>query len=120
MICITVTPESRTLGKVDILNAAGRGDIVEVCLDRLIKEPDIKELLEVTNKPIIVSCRRKQDGGGWDGSEDERQEVLCPRAVSGLRGVEPVLRETGGGVDDRQAVCGNRASLDVQPMLLFR
>ena len=35
MICISVTPESRQLAKVDIYNAANQCDIVEVCLDRL-------------------------------------------------------------------------------------
>jgi len=88
MICITVTPESRTLGKVDILNAAAKGDIVEVCLDHLIKEPDIKDLLSVTTKPVIVSCRRKQDGGQWDGSEDERLLLLRQAIVAGPAYVE--------------------------------
>ncbi|QDT54873.1 Shikimate dehydrogenase [Caulifigura coniformis] len=88
MICITVTPESRTLGKVDILNAASKGDIVELCLDRLIKEPDIKDLLAVTRKPVIVSCRRKQDGGQWDGSEEERLLLLRQAIVAGPAYVE--------------------------------
>lgn len=88
MICITVTPESRTLGKVDILNAASQGDIVELCLDRLIKEPDVKDLLSVTSKPIIVSCRRKQDGGQWDGTEDERLLQLRQAIVAGPAYVE--------------------------------
>jgi 3-dehydroquinate dehydratase / shikimate dehydrogenase len=88
MICITVTPESRTLGKVDILNAASQGDIVELCLDHLIKEPDIKDLLAVTSKPILVSCRRKQDGGQWDGSEDERLLLLRQAIVAGPAYVE--------------------------------
>ncbi len=88
MICITVTPESRTLGKVDILNAASKGDIVEVCLDHLIKEPDIKDLLSVTTKPVIVSCRRPQDGGKWDGTEDERLMLLRQAIVAGPAYVE--------------------------------
>jgi 3-dehydroquinate dehydratase / shikimate dehydrogenase len=88
MICITVTPESRTLGKVDILNAATKGDLIEVCLDHLIKEPDIKDLLSVTTKPIIVSCRRKQDGGQWDGTEDERLMLLRQAIVAGPAYVE--------------------------------
>src|SRR6185503_10937221 len=35
MICISVTPESRQLAKVDIYNAANQCDLVELCLDRL-------------------------------------------------------------------------------------
>ena len=76
MICISVTPESRQLAKVDIFNASNQCDLVELCLDRLIKEPDVKELLEGAKKPILVSCRRREEGGEFDGTEDERLMLL--------------------------------------------
>ncbi|MDP1798225.1 MAG: type I 3-dehydroquinate dehydratase, partial [Planctomycetaceae bacterium] len=76
MICISVTPESRQLAKVDIFNAANQCDLVELCLDRLIKEPDVKDLLEGAKKPILVSCRRREEGGQFDGTEDERLMLL--------------------------------------------
>lgn len=76
MICISVTPESRQLAKVDIFNAANQCDLVEVCLDRLIKEPDVKDLLEGAKKPILISCRRREEGGQFDGTEDERLMLL--------------------------------------------
>lgn len=76
MICISVTPESRQLAKVDIFNAANQCDLVELCLDRLIKEPDVKELLEGAKKPILVSCRRRSEGGEFEGTEDERLMLL--------------------------------------------
>jgi 3-dehydroquinate dehydratase/shikimate dehydrogenase len=76
MICISVTPESRQLAKVDIFNAAGQCDLIEVCLDRLHKEPDIKDLLEGSKKPILVSCRRQEEGGQFKGTEEERLLLL--------------------------------------------
>ncbi len=82
MICITVAPTSRTLAKVDILNAMRYADVVELALDHLVKEPDIKDLIEGWDKPIIVSCRRKQDGGQWDGSETDRMTLLRQAIVS--------------------------------------
>jgi 3-dehydroquinate dehydratase/shikimate dehydrogenase len=88
MICITVTPTSRTLAKVDILNAAGQGDIIELCLDHLEKEPDVKDLLSATSKPVIISCRRPQDGGKWKGTEDERLMLLRQAIVAGPAYVE--------------------------------
>lgn len=88
MICITVTPTSRTLGKVDLFNAAGLGDVIELCLDHLEKEPDVKDLLSTVNKPIIVSCRRKQDGGQWEGTEDARVMLLRQAIVAGPAYVE--------------------------------
>src|SRR3954463_14454360 len=72
MLCIAVSPESRRLGKVDLFNAAPQCDLIEFRLDRLGKEPDLKEMMDGIAKPILISCRRKSDGGGWDGTEEER------------------------------------------------
>lgn len=83
MICITVTPTSRTLAPADLMNAARHGDIIELCLDHFQKEPDVKELLSVVDKPIIVSCRRPQDGGKWQGTEEERLMLLRQAIVAG-------------------------------------
>ncbi len=88
MICITVTPTSRTLGKVDLFNAASQGDVIELCLDHLEKEPDVKDLISTVSKPVIVSCRRKQDGGQWDGDEDSRLMLLRQAIVAGPAYVE--------------------------------
>ena len=88
MICITVTPTSRTLGKVDLFNAASMGDVIELCLDHLEKEPDVKDLISTVSKPIIVSCRRKQDGGQWEGTEDARLMLLRQAIVAGPAYVE--------------------------------
>jgi 3-dehydroquinate dehydratase / shikimate dehydrogenase len=72
MLCIAVAPESRRLGKVDLFNAAGQCDLIEFRLDRLGKEPDLKEMMDGISKPLLISCRRKEDGGAWDGTEEER------------------------------------------------
>jgi len=88
MICVTVTPTSRTLAKVDLLNAAGQGDVIELCLDHLEKEPDIKDLLSVVKKPTIISCRRPQDGGEWKGTEEQRLMLLRQAIVAGPEYIE--------------------------------
>ena len=88
MICIPVTPQSRKLAKVDLLNAAARCDIVELCLDHFLKEPNIKELLEDVEKPVILSCRRKSEGGAWEGSEEDRLKHLRAGIISGPAYVE--------------------------------
>lgn len=76
MICISVTPESRQLAKVDLFNAAGQCDLIELCLDRLLKEPDVKELIDGAKKPVLVSCRRPEEGGHFRGTEEERLMLL--------------------------------------------
>lgn len=88
MICISVSPQSRKLAKVDILNAARQCDLVELGLDHLIKEPVVGDLLEGVTKPVIVSCRRPQDGGHWQGTEEERLTLLRQAIVAGPEWIE--------------------------------
>ena len=88
MLCIAVTPTSRTLAKVDLLNAARRADLVELCLDHLSKDPDVGDLLAACPKPVIVSCRRPRDGGQYAGSEGNRLGLLRQAIIAGPAYVE--------------------------------
>jgi len=83
MICISVTPESRQLAKVDIYNAANQCDLVEVCLDRLHKEPDVKDMISGSKKPVLISCRPPSEGGKFDGTEDERMQLMRQAILAG-------------------------------------
>jgi 3-dehydroquinate dehydratase/shikimate dehydrogenase len=82
MICISLAQESRRMALADMLNAAPQCDLLEVRLDRFAKAPEVGELLAHKPKPIILSCRRRQDGGDWDGSEEERLALLRQCIVS--------------------------------------
>ena len=82
MICISVTPESRRLAKADLLNASRQGDLIELCLDHLVKSPDIADLLDAVDKPILITCRRSQDGGKWTGDEEDRLQLLRQAIVA--------------------------------------
>ncbi|MCS7046371.1 MAG: type I 3-dehydroquinate dehydratase [Gemmataceae bacterium] len=82
MICISINQESRRFALVDMLNAARFADLLEVRLDRFGKAPDLGELLSNKPKPVIMSCRRPQDGGYWDGSETERLAILRQCIIS--------------------------------------
>ncbi len=96
MICISVTPESRKLAKVDLLNASRQCDLIELCLDHMIKEPDIGDLLGGVSKPVLISCRRPQDGGHWKGSEEERMQLLRQAIAAGPAYIELDLDIAGG------------------------
>jgi 3-dehydroquinate dehydratase/shikimate dehydrogenase len=76
MICISIAQESRRMALADMLNASRQCDLIEVRLDRFQKAPDIGEILKHKPRPIIFSCRRKQDGGEWQGTENERLALL--------------------------------------------
>src|SRR5262245_1268340 len=82
MICISIYQESRRFALVDMHNAAPQCDLVEVRLDRFGKSPEIGELLAAKPKPVIFSCRRRKDGGGWDGTEEERLTILRQCIIS--------------------------------------
>jgi 3-dehydroquinate dehydratase / shikimate dehydrogenase len=88
MICISVTPASRTLAPADLLNASRKCDLIELCLDHFINEPDVGDLIKMVDKPILVSCRRQQDGGNWKGNETQRMSLLREAIVAGPAYVE--------------------------------
>jgi 3-dehydroquinate dehydratase/shikimate dehydrogenase len=76
MICVPIAPESRTLARADLLNAARVADLVELGLDRFLNPPDVASLIAGVGKPVIVSCRRKKDGGHFVGKEEDRLALL--------------------------------------------
>jgi len=88
MICISVSPASRTFAKVDMLNAARQSDLIELCLDRLVKEPDVADLIAGVDKPVLVSCRRKIEGGQFEGSDEQRLAILRQAIVAGPAYIE--------------------------------
>jgi 3-dehydroquinate dehydratase/shikimate dehydrogenase len=82
MICITINSESRRFALVDMFNAARQCDLLEMRLDKFGKAPELGEIIAKKPKPIIMSCRRVEDGGLWDGSEQERLAILRQCVVS--------------------------------------
>ncbi len=76
MICICINQESRRLALVDMLNSAKQCDLLEIRLDRFGMAPELNELLARKPTPVIMSCRRRQEGGHWDGTEAQRLALL--------------------------------------------
>jgi len=130
MICIPIAPESHRLARVDLLNAARQCDMVELRLDRLVKVPNVGELIEGRKKPVAISCRRSVDGGGFSRDEHERITILrqaiveepefidleidiaaeVPRYGSVMRIVS--YTHTGGPVPDLKAVYEQACAAD--------
>ncbi len=89
MICISINQESRRLALADMVNAKHFGDILEVRLDRFGNSPDIGDLMSAKGKkPVIMVCRRPDDGGFWDGTESERLAILRQCIISKAEYVE--------------------------------
>src|SRR5215831_905693 len=88
MICISISQESRRFALVDMHNAGPQCDLLEVRLDRFDQTANIGELLANKPKPVILSCRRGEDGGEWLGNEEERLAILRQCVVSKVDYVE--------------------------------
>jgi 3-dehydroquinate dehydratase/shikimate dehydrogenase len=57
--------------------------LVELRIDWLTRAPDVPRLLKDRPTPVVVTCRRAQDGGRWRGSEEERIRLLRTAIISG-------------------------------------
>lgn len=74
LLCVTVTaPTTAELRRRRDLIADA--DIVELRIDS-VDDPDVAAALEGRRLPVIVTCRARWEGGGFDGSEDERRRLL--------------------------------------------
>lgn len=84
MICVTI---GRTRHKMVIAEhraLAERGaELVELRLDWIKREPQIDRLLKDRPTPVVVTCRRPDDGGRFAGSEEKRMMILRTAIVSG-------------------------------------
>lgn len=84
MICVSIACGShkRMLTELNDLAEAGI-KLVELRLDFLRKMPDLGRLLPNRPIPVIVTVRRKQDGGLWSYDEEKRMILLRSAIISG-------------------------------------
>jgi 3-dehydroquinate dehydratase/shikimate dehydrogenase len=57
--------------------------LVELRLDYLNREVNLKRLLADRACPVIITCRRREDGGKWAGSEEARLMLLRTAIAEG-------------------------------------
>ena len=62
--------------------------LVELRLDHINGTVNLKRLVADRPGPVIVTCRRKEDGGQWDGSEDDRVTLLRSAIAEGVEYVD--------------------------------
>jgi hypothetical protein len=63
-------------------DAAEGADLVEVRLDG-VDRPDAAAALDGRLRPTIVTCRPRWEGGQFDGSEEERRQILDAASAAG-------------------------------------
>ena len=75
MICVPIVGPSQAQALQDLDRCQEVADLIELRLD-LIEDARLPELMKAAGKPVIVTCRRKMEGGQFKGSEEERIAVL--------------------------------------------
>ncbi len=86
MICVTIG-RGRHSSLAEEWNAAAEAggiDLVELRLDCLRREPDLKRILAKRHTPVLVTIRRGVDGGLWRGTEERRQQLFREAIALGI------------------------------------
>ncbi|MHC4662383.1 MAG: type I 3-dehydroquinate dehydratase [Planctomycetota bacterium] len=85
MIIVSITdPEDQA---VSTIRKSAAADMIELRLDN-IGHCDVGRLIGSTDKPVIVTCRRLDDGGDFTGAEEKRFELLRKAAAEGAAYVD--------------------------------
>lgn len=89
MICVSIARTRHKMVIAEHQALAQRGaQLVEVRLDWLQRAPDLSRLLNNRPTPMIITCRRPEDGGRWAGTEDDRLKLLRAAIVAGVEYVD--------------------------------
>ncbi len=89
-LCVTVT--GRTMEELRrARDAASNADLVELRLDS-VDRPDALGAIEGRRRPVIVTCRAAWEGGGFAGSEEERERILSAAQAGGAEFIDVEAR----------------------------
>lgn len=85
MICVSVgrTRHKHTIAEFHHLAEQG-AELVELRLDYIGRSVNLTRLLKDRPCKVVITCRRREDGGRWQKSEQERQMLLRNAIVSGV------------------------------------
>ena len=85
MICVTIG-RGRHSSLAEEWEAAAKAgvDLVELRLDCLRRDPDLKRILKERPTPMVLTVRRGVDGGLWRGNEEKRQQLIREAIALGV------------------------------------
>ena len=89
MICVVVAKGRHRQVVAEQNHLAEEGvELVELRIDCINGTPSVKALAGKRTGPVVITCRRKQDGGQWEGTEDQRLALLRTAIVEGVEYVD--------------------------------
>src|SRR5215510_7425225 len=62
--------------------------LVELRLDYVVRAVNLKRLLADKPTPVIITCRREQDGGFWKHSETDRITLIRTAIAEGVEYID--------------------------------
>ncbi len=85
MICVTIG-RGRHSSLAEEWEAAAKAgtDLVELRIDCLRRDPDLKRILKHRPTPMVFTIRRGVDGGLWRGNEEKRLQLLREAIALGV------------------------------------
>ena len=85
MICVTIG-RGRHTSLIEEWQAAAKAgaELVELRIDCLRRDPDLKRLFKERPTPMVFTVRRSVDGGMWRGQEEKRQQLLREAIALGV------------------------------------
>jgi 3-dehydroquinate dehydratase/shikimate dehydrogenase len=90
LLCVTVT--GRTMEELRReRDSVASADLVELRLDS-VDRPDARGAIEGRRRPVIVTCRAAWEGGGFAGSEEERERLLADAQAAGAEFIDVEAR----------------------------
>jgi 3-dehydroquinate dehydratase/shikimate dehydrogenase len=91
MAQLVETVTGPTMADLRAARDAAVGDLVELRLDPVV-DLDVEGALAGRRRPVIVTCRPRWEGGGFDGSEAERLAILSHAVALGAECVDLEFR----------------------------
>ena len=89
MICVSIGRSRHRHMIAEHRHLADQGAVlVELRLDYIKGDVQLKELLNGRPCPVIATCRREQDGGKYSGTEEARQAILRMAIAEGVEYVD--------------------------------
>ena len=89
MLCVTIARTRHKLMLAEHKDVAASGaKLVELRLDYIGRSIDLPRLLKNRPTAVVVTCRRKADGGRWERSEEERLMLLRQSIAMGVEYVD--------------------------------
>ncbi len=102
MICVSIGRGRHRFMIAEHRHLVEQGaELVELRLDYINGEVNLKRLLADRPCPVVVSCRRERDGGKWNKGEEKRLLLLRAAIAEGVEYVDleediaPLIRRFG-------------------------